>query len=262
MFNCVLISGGATKGMISLGVLSKYDISGVNTYVGTSVGAVLCTLLSMGLPVDEIYQIGRESKCDLPVGLQWVGKLYSLFSSPRLGLLEKNTYLDKVKEVIEEKYDHIPTMKELHDQTGKKLLICASAILGKKRIIFSYETHPNLSILEALEMSVRLPLIFTPIHFDGDLYVDGGVISHFPIDLREGRTLAIHTYNKVREVDEMIKDPSLIEFIGLLLACSSPVDVYPIDGVVYDIAYAKGHTGDEFDRMFKIGFNAIPLYNN
>ena len=266
MFDCVVISGGATKGHLSSGLLSKHEkeIQNVHTYIGTSVGAVLCTLLSVGATCMEIMQIGMTTRCETPSGMGWLSSLGSFFT--KLGLIERNTYLDVVREFILKKFGKIPTLLEMYDITGKDLYICATGLIARSRILFNYRSHPDMSIIDALHMSIRMPLIFTPIYYGRDLVVDGGVRCHFPIDLRVGRTLAIHTYNKVRDAESMLREPSIIEYVGLLLACASPVEIpRTMNGVLYDIAYEKKgvmSVDEEASHMFRLGREAVPLISN
>jgi len=260
-YKCLVISGGATKGMISLGVMSKHwdELKGVTTLVGTSVGAVICTLFSMGLSLEEIYDVGSRSRPDMPTGFQWIGKLVGLITN--LGLLSRNGYLDRTREKILEKYGYIPTMKQLYDITGKDLLICVTAALRRTRIVISHTTYPDLSIIDALDMSTRLPIIFTPILFEGDLCIDGGSISHFPVDLRVGCTLAVNTVNHVPSATDIISDSRFIDYIALLFGIGSPIDLRPINGTIYHISYKKNRVvDDEFKYMFDIGKNAVPFY--
>jgi predicted acylesterase/phospholipase RssA len=265
MFDCVVLSGAATKAWIQTGIIHKHEneLQNVHTYVGTSAGAVLCTLLSTGASAIEIYNIGRNTKCQTPTGLGWIGSLSNFFT--KLGLIQDNTYLDEVKKYISNKYKGIPTLKQLYEITKKNLLIVATGLIARSRIVFSHKSHPDMLVTDALEMSIRMPLLFTPIFFNNDLVVDGGYRRHFPIDLRIGRTLAVHTYNKVRDAVSMLKEPSIVEYIGLLLGCASPLDMpNTIDGILYDIAYEKRGplptSEDESLQMFKLGANAIPLY--
>lgn len=264
MFDSLIVSGGALKGSISLGVLSKHekDIENVHTYVGCSVGAVICALLCMGATIPEIHHIGMTTKCEIPSGMKLIGVIPTFFS--KLGFIHNSTYLDRVREFTMDRFGGIPTLKQLYDLTGKTLFICATALIARKRVMFSYRSHPDLTVIDALEMSIRMPLIFTPIFFDEDLYIDGGMKCHFPIDMRIGRTLAIHTYNKVRKAKDILTSPSIIEYIGLLLSCSSSEEVpLNFDGLLYDIAYER--TGplktseEETLDMFKTGVNAVPI---
>lgn len=266
MFDCLVISGGSTKGRISISICKRHEkeLKSVYTYIGTSVGSVLCTLLSMGFSCSQVMKIGMDSKCEVPTGIGWIGSIGCLLT--RLGMIEKNTYLDSVSKSIMDRYGRIPTLLELYQMTGKNLYIIATGLIRRNRIVFSYKTHPHMSVIDALHMSVRMPIIFTPIRLERELVVDGGVVSHFPIDLRVGRTLAIHTYNKVRDIDTMLKEPSLIEYVGLLLSCASPINIpTSMDGVLYNVEYEKrGNmtSEQEVQHMIEIGSTIPPLISN
>jgi NTE family protein len=263
-YKCLVISGGAAKGMVSLGVMAKHwdELKGVTTLVGTSVGAVICTLFSMGLSVDEMYDIGSRSRPNLPVGVQWIGRLVGLITN--LGLIHHNGYLDRTREKIIEKYGYMPTMKQLYDITGKDLLICVTGTLRRTRIVISHTTYPDMPVIDALDMSTRLPIIFTPIIFEDDLCVDGGILSHFPIDLRVGCTLGINTINHIPSAVEMISASHFLDYMVALFSAGSPIDLRPIHGTIYHISYKKNEEkeiDDEFRRMFEIGRSATPYYD-
>ena len=38
----------------------------------------------------------------------------------------------------------------------------------------------------ALRSTMSLPGIFTPVHYEGHIYVDGGLMNNFPVERRQG----------------------------------------------------------------------------
>ncbi len=40
-----------------------------------------------------------------------------------------------------------------------------------------------MEILNSLKLSARIPIIFGPIKYNNDCYIDGGVWNNFPIDI-------------------------------------------------------------------------------
>ena len=61
-YNKIILSGGALKGLLTLGSLQYvYDnnnLNDVTQYIGTSVGSIICFLLSIGYtPVELIVSI-------------------------------------------------------------------------------------------------------------------------------------------------------------------------------------------------------------
>jgi predicted acylesterase/phospholipase RssA len=50
----------------------------------------------------------------------------------------------------------------------------------KKNIYFSHKTHPTLSIIDAIYMSISVPLAFEPMIFNDFRYIDGGYTEDSP----------------------------------------------------------------------------------
>jgi predicted patatin/cPLA2 family phospholipase len=45
----------------------------------------------------------------------------------------------------------------------------------------SYLTHPDISLITAIQMSCALPVLMSPICGDGKCYIDGGVTCNYPL---------------------------------------------------------------------------------
>ena len=74
------------------------------------------------------------------------------------------------------------TLIELFNITKKKINIIAANYSKKKEVNFNHIDYPNLSVISAMRMSISIPFIFHPFKFEGDLYVDGGVMNNFGIE--------------------------------------------------------------------------------
>jgi len=46
-----------------------------------------------------------------------------------------------------------------------------------------YKSFPDLSLIKALTMTTAVPLLFKPIIMDDKCFIDGGVITNFPLDI-------------------------------------------------------------------------------
>jgi predicted acylesterase/phospholipase RssA len=62
------------------------------------------------------------------------------------------------------------------------MVVCGSNITKGKPEYFGVDTHPCMSVSLAMRISCSIPLIFTPVVFNGDYYVDAGLYSNFPLD--------------------------------------------------------------------------------
>ncbi len=73
------------------------------------------------------------------------------------------------------------TFQEFYDRTGIELHFIVTELNKFVTVDFSYKTHPQQQVIEAAYMSCCYPFVFTPIYRDGCCYVDGGIITDYPI---------------------------------------------------------------------------------
>lgn len=74
------------------------------------------------------------------------------------------------------------TLKQLYELNNIELLIKVINLTKGKNEYLSYETHPDLPLTTALQMTTCIPLLFRPIIYKNEYYIDGGVFKNFPID--------------------------------------------------------------------------------
>jgi predicted acylesterase/phospholipase RssA len=90
-----------------------------------------------------------------------------------------------INEILEkmtiEKIGRLITLGELRDRLGKKLYCCTFNLSSQEQEFMSAQDRPEMPCLIALRMSANLPVLFEPFHYDNSYYIDGGVISYFPI---------------------------------------------------------------------------------
>jgi predicted acylesterase/phospholipase RssA len=182
-FKIVVLSGGGTKGLLTLGALQYYyekgyyDMEKVEIYCGTSIGAVISLLLICGYPpldiFTEIYK--TDNFFEIPENVQVMDLVHNM------GILPIESFTNKIKDMIENKFESVPTLLELKELTGKTLITTASNITKMRCEYYSPDTHPNLSCLRAVELSSSLPILFQRIRHEGDYITDGGLMDNFPL---------------------------------------------------------------------------------
>lgn len=175
--DCFVISGGGVKGISLLGsaavLLDRGELEQVHTYMGTSVGALIATTLALGLHPKQVFE-------------QHV-KYFNYCPNIDIGNLDCSFGLDDGRGLQDWFSKIVPagmTFRDLNQQTsGKKsLVITATNLNSKDAKYFSAETTPDLELLMALRMSCAVPLYFTAVEHEGDLYCDGAVVDNFPVD--------------------------------------------------------------------------------
>jgi len=185
------LSGGGPRGLGLLGALHYIDenhgLDNITEYWGSSIGSVLCLLLSIGYsPFDVFQQFFIMDKL-----VDNTLQLPTAFETTALCPIE--IFGDKVRTFIEQKIPRDSqknvslnlTFSALFNLFHKKIHIIGANADTMKGECFDVDTRPNMSVIEAIEISCDLPYIFTKKMFEGHTYVDGGFINNYPIDMAD-----------------------------------------------------------------------------
>lgn len=201
---CVLGGGGA-KGIAAIGALyyiyERGWINNIKTYSGCSIGAIVCTLLSVGYTPLEIF----AKVCEF-------NKLAELDFTDILtnfGVLDIKKMTVFVEDLLDVKASRDITFQELKDFYKKELYIVATKYSTKTPVYFSYKTTPNMKLIDAVNMSCNIPLIFKSYEYEGEIYYDGGLCDNLPVDpiIGENRGDAIVIMNNFESsVESKTKD--------------------------------------------------------
>jgi hypothetical protein len=183
MYDTLCLSGGGIKGFSFIGAL-KYledinyiDISKITKYIGTSVGSILSLFLSLGYSCKEIEIFILEFDFNKLQGEINVDNLFINFG------IDDGTKLNLLlQEFIDYKYNVKDlTFQEHYKLTNKKLIIIGTNYTKGEEAIFSYETKPKMSVITAIRISSAIPVMFTPVLFENEYYIDGGCINNFAL---------------------------------------------------------------------------------
>ena len=189
----LVLSGGGAKGYAHLGVLrvlEKEDIK-IDYIAGTSIGALVGTLYSIGYSIDEIEKVLDNLNIEsfLESGADLTGldldkketlKKYSFYinfdnelnySLPK-GLRETEELYLVVKNLLK-KYENIKNF----DNFPIPLRVVATNLNTGETKSFS-----EGDIAKILTASMAIPTIFEPVEVNGALYVDGLVSRNLPVE--------------------------------------------------------------------------------
>ena len=180
----MILSGGGTKGLCSLGALQylqdskRIDCSSVTRLIGTSIGAIICYFLAIGYsPIELVVYLCSHGVLESLV----INNFEQIVSGD--GIYDYKILRDVYEKMTLEKMDVIPTLSEVYTRFGKELIICTYNFTDRKTEHLSYRTHPDLSCLDALRMSSNLPFIFSSFVYGDKEYIDGGVIENFSFSM-------------------------------------------------------------------------------
>lgn len=195
MYHNLVISGGSWKCFSVLGC-AQYLIEhglyeNIKTFVGTSAGAIVCFLLCIydhdmisTLQEDVInYMQELNDNHNLDVD-----NLLHFFDES--GIETGEAFTNLFKKFLKNKFN-LEDINFLNfaKATGKDLVICVSNLTKMTQEYCCVDKTPTMSVITALRMSMSIPFVFTPVSYEGSLYVDGALYNDFPIDYIDNRTL-------------------------------------------------------------------------
>jgi NTE family protein len=179
----LFFGGGGLNGISLLGALCVADkkiinFKDISQVCGTSIGSIIGFLYIYGYSpralFDLILDLDFKKLCSVSI--------LSLMS--KKGMDDGNKMYSWLENLLEGEDKGI-TFEKLYKKSGKIFYVTATNVMTHKLEIFSYKTHPDMSVLLAVRMSISVPFIFTPVEYKGNLYIDGGVIGVSPLYIFE-----------------------------------------------------------------------------
>ena len=178
----LVLSGGGIKGISHIGALKALDeknmLKNIKVIAGTSVGGIIAGLFLAGYTPDELYKF---------IELFDTTKLRSLNHSDffvKFGLDNGTRFTFVLEKMFEAK--NIPvdiTFKDFFKLTQIKLILTAVCMNDNEVYYLSHLTFPNMPVLLGMRITSSIPFWFIPVEYKGKLYIDGGCIDNYPIQL-------------------------------------------------------------------------------
>ena len=222
----LVFSGGGVKGYSFIGAIKALNehniIDNVTTYAGTSIGSLLALTLCLNYSYSELYSM--LTKLNI-TEFQHVTTENIINFFEEYGIDNGDKFLKIIEILINAKLKQYRiTFKELYDKTNKKLIVAATCVNKKKIIYYNYLETPDAIVSETIRKSISVPFLFKPIkdESDGLLYVDGGLINNFPINLFKTdskETLGFLLYSEECVESENTEITSFESYVIALMDC-------------------------------------------
>jgi predicted acylesterase/phospholipase RssA len=180
----IALSGGGMKGIAHIGALEVLEKEGllrcVKEYIGTSVGALISFALCIGYTLPELHTLCIALDFTLTQNIE----PDNLFKCMETYGFDDGVNIEKLL-VILLKAKRLPaaiTFEELDALLPDAPALRVYALKLKTYTIqeFSFEKTPRVEVKWAVQASMTIPIYFTPMNDGTELYVDGGVVAHFP----------------------------------------------------------------------------------
>jgi hypothetical protein len=189
MYHNIAFSGGGVHTIAFIGCLKYLEeteqIEHIHNVIGSSGGSFVALMVILGFAHHEM------KKCILDVYTQhkhlFGTSLKKLLNLPKkFGMMDSTLSDIFVKHVLNQK--GIPenvTFLDLIKRTGKHFVVPVTNLSRKKIEYLSVDTFPEMEISTAIRMSTSIPILFEPVKYYNDFYVDSLIFSNFPIDFFE-----------------------------------------------------------------------------
>lgn len=200
MFYDGVFEGGGVRGIGLAGALSVFEAAGYQPYsvAGTSAGAIVSTLVASGYTAAEIKQIimGIDfSKFEDPPLIGRIPRLGSIIDLIRhYGLYKGDYFHNLMRNLLAAKgvhtfHDLILSETAQDERYRYKVRVVTSDIVQGTMVVLptdaaKYGVNPDdLDVSLAVRMSMSIPFFFYPVQQWGSYFVDGGLLSNYPLEL-------------------------------------------------------------------------------
>lgn len=184
----IVLAGGGARGFAHLGVLKALEEKGITAdYISAvSAGSIVGAFIASGKTPDQVMEIMKENDFFD----------YAKVMMPKQGLMSLENLHKNLEEQLEEH-----TISELKIP----LYIAASNLVTGKIKYFS-----RGDLCQIVQASSSIPVLFSPVEIDGDLYADGGLLNNLPVEPLKDKCDIIIAVN-IMPIEETRKLENLID---------------------------------------------------
>ncbi|MBG8556204.1 patatin-like phospholipase family protein [Hymenobacter guriensis] len=208
VYRNLVMEGGGIRGIAYGGALQELEsrgvLAGIRRVGGTSAGAIQAALLAVGYSPQEVIDVVNQT----PVQRLNDGRGLFFGGSARLirqyGWYRGDQLTRYLTELVARKTQRPNlTLAELHalaqqEPTRYRDLYTTGTNLTRQcPQTFSYETHPDMRVADAVRISMSIPLYFRAVLLDTaghvvqhpakgqpvEVVVDGGLLANYPLDM-------------------------------------------------------------------------------
>ena len=156
----VALSGGGVKGFAHLGVLKALEEKNITPdyLAGVSAGAIVGSFIAAGRSPSEVMELINEK---------------DFFDFAKVGIPDRGIFsLDNMTENLKKSLK-VKTFEEL-----KIPFYVGAANIERARM----EYFSKGELIKVIQASSSIPILFSPVEINGELYVDGGVFENLPVN--------------------------------------------------------------------------------
>lgn len=181
----LVISGGGPTMIQTLGSIQHLEenkfinINNIETIYGTSAGAIIGVLICLKYDWTTLYDyiIKRPWQEVFPINIQNIFDSYT-----KKGIFDDKTVIKCFKPLLDAKDISMNiSLKEFYEYSKIELHMFSFEVNTFQIEDVSYLTHPDVSLITAIQMSCAVPVLMTPICVEDKCYIDGGITCNYPL---------------------------------------------------------------------------------
>lgn len=222
-----VFEGGGIKGIAFGGAIKFFEehklMQNMKRFAGSSAGAIIAACVAIGYVADEIIDIMTNTDFTQFKDDSWNVAMDAYRFLHNYGIYKGDRFYEWFKGVVKSKTgDENFTFKQLHDQTGKELVITGTCLNKAITYYFHHLKWPNMPIALAVRISMSIPLVYQavkihtktpkydvngdiikdqngePVYIDSeDVMVDGGLLNNYPIWCFDGTNIGSNDVDDV-----------------------------------------------------------------
>ncbi len=189
-FRNLVFEGGGVKGIAYVGAMqilaNRGLLGGIRRCGGASAGAINALIFALGYTPFEQYGILRSTDFSA-----FMDRAFGLIRNVRLlatefGYHRGDFFHSWIGELVEARTgSRRTTFGELREEGRPELHVIGTNLSTGFAEVFSHERHADMPVVDALRISMSIPLFFRAVRRGPgrDVYVDGGVQLNYPVKL-------------------------------------------------------------------------------
>ena len=219
MYHNIAVSGGGVSALVFVGCIKRihedHELFQLSNYIGSSSGSLICLFMILNYSFEEIRSFLSEHLVDSPVLKLTLWNVPKCFS--KYGIDDGKNVIEFVEKILEFKgFSKNASFIEITKQTGKNLIVAATNLTCKKLEYLSVDNYPEMMIKTAIRMSTSIPILYQPVKYYDEIFVDSLIYNNFPIDVfskMNRQTFGLNVLMKPKKIT------NLMSFFGTIIHC-------------------------------------------
>ena len=272
-YDSLLLSGGGLKCYSFLGVLHYLfdnniidnDFKNIKNIVTVSGGSAYIFPLLIGYSLDITIEIFKQFSISDHIDFNDIS-IHKLLNN--YGLYDENITIRGgfIKSLLRHKgLKENLTLKELYNMNNINYVIKTINITKEKICYINHINHPDIPLFKIIPMSCCIPIIFPPVEYKNELYIDGGMSGHYPNDykLKSKKKLGFRITSNNYYLNETNNQPkNIIDYLKIIyqLTDNQPKKKNIIDISINDIGIDLSKDNKDIYKYILIGYNSAKKY--